>query len=220
MSGFEPLRTLGDSSECGSDCSMREGNDWGDMVFSGHLSEEELNHSAIHWRDMVSSGHLSEEELNHSAIHWRACHKAVCEFHNQNRLAGQVITPESPEVATMRARYLAEGNESPRRRIDLDGVRRRLDTALEHDDPPAECKEYDGDDQKVHDAYMAKRQKPLYGGGLSHYNRTVPTIIPPTLSQDDRILYEVFEEEGDSSRLEQVLDERDTIQVTTEMQSM
>jgi len=53
--------------------------------------------------DMVSSGHLSEEELNHSAIHWTACHKAVCEFHNENRPAGQVITPESPEVATLRA---------------------------------------------------------------------------------------------------------------------
>jgi len=103
MSRFEPLRTLGDHSECDSDCSIREGNDWGDMV---------------------SSGHLSEEELNHSAIHWTACHKAVCKFHNENRLAGQVITPESPEVATMRARYLAEGNESSRPRIDLDGVRK------------------------------------------------------------------------------------------------
>jgi len=68
---------------------MREGNDWGDTV---------------------SSGHLSAEELNHAAIHWTACHKAVCEFHNENRLAGQVITPESPEVAMIRARYLAEGN--------------------------------------------------------------------------------------------------------------
>ena len=67
---------------------------------------------------------------------------------------------------------------------------------------------------------MAKRQKPLYGGGLSHYNRTVPTIIPPILWQDDRILYDVFKDEGDSLHLEQVLDERDTIQVTTEMQSM
>jgi len=103
MSRFEPLRTLGDHSECGSDCSMREGNDW---------------------EDMVSSGHLSEEELNHSAIHWTACHKAVCEFRNENRLAGQVIIPESPEVATMRARYLAEGNKSPRLRIDLNRVRK------------------------------------------------------------------------------------------------
>jgi len=67
---------------------------------------------------------------------------------------------------------------------------------------------------------MAKRQKPLYGGGLSHYHRTIPTIIPPTLSQDNRILYDVLEDEEDFSRLEQVLDERDTIQVTTEMQSM
>jgi len=67
---------------------------------------------------------------------------------------------------------------------------------------------------------MAKRQKPLYGGGLFHYNRTVPTIIPPILWQDDRILYDVFKDEGDSLHLEQVLDERDTIQVTTEMQSM
>jgi len=82
MSRFEPLRTLGDHSECGSDCSMREGHDWGDMV---------------------SSRYLSEEELNHSVIHWTACHKAVCEFHNENRVARQVITPESPEVATMRA---------------------------------------------------------------------------------------------------------------------
>ena len=168
------------------------------------------------WADMVSSGYLSEEELNNSSIHWRACHKAVCEFHNQNSLAGQVITPESPEVATMRARYLAEGNKSPRPRIDLDGVRKRL----EHNDRPTECKECDSHDQKAHDAYMAKRQKPLYGRGLSYYNRTVPTIIPPTLSQDDRILYNVFEEEEDSLRLEQVLDERNTIQVTTEMQSM
>ena len=116
MSRFESLRTLGDYSECGSDCSMRKRNDWGDMVFSGHLSEE---------------------ELNHLAIHWTACHKAMCEFHNENRLAGQVIRPESPEVVTMRARYLAEGNESPRPRIDLDGVRKRLATALEHDDPLA-----------------------------------------------------------------------------------
>jgi len=67
---------------------------------------------------------------------------------------------------------------------------------------------------------MAKRQKPLYGGGLSHYNRTVPTIIPPTVSQNNGILYDVFENEGDSSLLEQVLDEGDIIQVTTEMQSM
>jgi len=67
---------------------------------------------------------------------------------------------------------------------------------------------------------MAKRQKPLYGGGLSHYNRTVSTIVPPTLSQDNRILYDVFEDEGDTSCLELVLDERDTIQVTTERQSM
>jgi len=67
---------------------------------------------------------------------------------------------------------------------------------------------------------MAKRQKLLYGGGLSHYNKTVPTIIPPTLLQDDRILYDVFEDEGDTLHLEQVLDKRDTIQVTTEMQSM
>jgi len=82
---------------------MREGKDWGDMV---------------------SSGHLSEEELNHAAIHWTGCHKALCEFHKENRLAGQVITPESPEVPTMRARYLAEGNVSTRPRIDLDGVRK------------------------------------------------------------------------------------------------
>jgi len=67
---------------------------------------------------------------------------------------------------------------------------------------------------------MAKRQKPLYGGGLSHYNRTVPTIISSTLSQDDRIVYDVFEDEGDSTCLEQVLDERDTILVTSQMQSM
>ena len=67
---------------------------------------------------------------------------------------------------------------------------------------------------------MVKRQKPLYGGGLSHYNRTVPTIIQPILSQDHRILYDVFDDEEDSSPLEQVLDERDTIQVTTEMQIM
>jgi len=103
MSRFEPLRTIGDHSEYGSDCNMREGNDWGDIV---------------------SCGHLSEEELNHSAIYWTACHKAVCEFHNENRLAGLVITPEFPEVATMRARYLVEGNESPRPRIDLPGVRK------------------------------------------------------------------------------------------------
>jgi len=199
MSPFEPLRTLGDHSECGSDCSIRERNDWGDMV---------------------SSGHLSEEELNHSAIHWTACHKVVCEVHNENRFAGQVITPESPEVATMRARYLAEGSEGPRPRIDIDGVRKQLATAVEHDDSLAECRECHGYDQKAHDAYMAKRQKPLYGGGLSHYNRTVPTIIPSTLSQDDCSLYDVFEDEGNSSHLEQVLDERDTIQVTTEMQSM
>jgi len=51
-------------------------------------------------------------------------------------------------------------------------------------------------------------------------NRTVPRIIPPTLSQDDRILYYVFEDEGDTSLLKQVVDERDTSQVTTEMQSM
>jgi len=199
ISRFEPLHTLGDHAECGSDCSMREGNDWGDMV---------------------SNGHLREGELNHSATHWTACHKAVCEFHNQNRLAGQVITPESPEVGTMRARYLTEGNESPRRRIDLDRVRKRLATALEHDDPLAECRECDGYDQKVPDAYMAKRQTPLYGGGLAYYNKTVPSIIPPTMLQDDCILYDVLEDEGDTPRLEQVLDERDTIQVTTEMQSM
>jgi len=42
---------------------------------------------------------------------------------------------------------------------------------------------------------MVKRQKPLYGGGLSHYNRTVPTIIQPILSQDHRILYDVFDDE-------------------------
>ena len=60
------------------------------------------------------------------------------------------------------------------------------------------CRECDGHDRKPHDAYMAKRQKPLYGGGLSHYNRTIPTIIPPTLSQDDRILYDVFENKGDT----------------------
>ena len=54
---------------------------------------------------------------------------------------------------------------------------------------------------------------------MSHYNRTVPTIVPPTMSQDDRILCDVFEEEGDSSRLEEVLDERDSIQVTRGMQS-
>jgi len=83
MSRFEPLRMLEDDSECGSDCSMRDRNNWGGMV---------------------SSGHLSEEELNHSAIHWTACHKAVCEFPNVNRLAEQVITRESPQVATMRAR--------------------------------------------------------------------------------------------------------------------
>jgi len=103
MARFEPLHTLGDHSECHSDWPMREGN---------------------HGGDMVSCGHLSEEELNHSEIHWTICHKAVCEFHNENRLAGQVITPESLEVATMRARYLAKGNESPRPRIDLDGVRK------------------------------------------------------------------------------------------------
>jgi len=120
----------------------------------------------------------------------------------------------------MRVRYLPEGNKSPRPWIDLDGVRKRLATALEHDDPLARCRECEGLDPKAHDAYMAKRQKPLYGRGLSHYNKTVPTIIPPPLSQDDRILYDVFEDEGDSSRLEQVLDERDIIQVTTEMQSM
>jgi len=64
---------------------------------------------------------------------------------------------------------------------------------------------------------MAKGQKPLYGGRLSHYNRTVPTIVPPTMSQDDRILYDVFEEEADSLHVEEVLDERDSIQVTTGM---
>jgi len=103
MSPFEPLRPVGDHSECGSDWTMREGNDWGDMV---------------------SSGHLSQEELNHSAIHWTACHKAVCEFHNENRLAGQVMTPESPEMATIRARYLVEGSQGPRPRIDPDRVRK------------------------------------------------------------------------------------------------
>jgi len=103
MSRLEPLRPVGDHSECGSDCSMREGNDWGDMV---------------------SSGHLSQEEVNHSAIHWTACHKAGCEFHNKTRVAGQVMTPESPEMATIRARYLAEGSEGPRPRIDLDRVRK------------------------------------------------------------------------------------------------
>jgi len=199
MSRFKHLSTLGDNFECGSDCSMREGNDWGDMV---------------------SSRHLSEEELNHSVIHWTAFHKALCEFHYENRLAGQVITPESSEVATMRASYLAGDKESPRPRIDLHVVRKRLATALEHGDPRAEGRECDCHDQKAHDAYMAKRQKPLDGGGLSHYNRTVATIIPPTLSQDNHILYDVFEDEEDSSRLEQVRDECDTIQVTTEMQSM
>jgi len=98
----------------------------------------------------------------------------------------------------MRARYLAEGNESRRPRIDLHRVRKRLATALEHDDPLAACREYDGHDQKACDASMAKRQKPLNGGGLSHYNRTVPTIIPPTLSQDDRILYDVFQDAGNT----------------------
>jgi len=127
---------------------------------------------------------------------------------------------ESPEVAAMRARYLAEDNGGPRPRIDLEGVRKRLATALEHDDPLAVCRECDGHDQNAHDAYMAKRQQPLYGGGLSQSNRTVPTIIPPTLSPDDHILYDVFKEKGDTSRLEQVLDKHDTIQVTTEMQSM
>ena len=48
MECLEPLCSLGDHSECGSDCSMREGNDWGEMVSSGHLSDEDLNHSAIH----------------------------------------------------------------------------------------------------------------------------------------------------------------------------
>jgi len=42
MSRFEPLRTLGDHSECGSDCSMREGNNWGDMVSSGNLSKRRI----------------------------------------------------------------------------------------------------------------------------------------------------------------------------------
>jgi len=102
----------------------------------------------------------------------------MCEFLNENRLAGQVITPESPGMAPMRARYLAEGNESPRPRIDLDGVRKLLATALDHDDPLAECSECDRHDQKAHDAYMAKRQKPLYGGGLSPHNISVPKITP------------------------------------------
>jgi len=83
MSRFEHLPMLRDDSECRSYCRMRDRNDGGGMV---------------------SSGHLSEEELNHSAIHWTACHKAVCEFPNVNRLAEQVITRESPQVATMRAR--------------------------------------------------------------------------------------------------------------------
>jgi len=67
---------------------------------------------------------------------------------------------------------------------------------------------------------MAKGSIPPYGEDLSHYNRTVAVIIPPTPMQDDRILYNVLKKEGDTWRLEQVLDDRDTIQVTTEMQSM
>jgi len=40
------------------------------------------------------------------------------------------------------------------------------------------------------------------------------------MSQDDSILYDVFEDEGNTSHLELVLDKYNTIQVTTEMQSM
>jgi len=67
---------------------------------------------------------------------------------------------------------------------------------------------------------MAKWQKPLYGVGLCQYNRTLCMIIPPVLSQDERILYDVFEDEGDILRLEQVRDVCDTVQLTTEMHSM
>ena len=88
---------------------MRQGNDLGHMVFSGHCSNTGLNNPAPHWRE---------------------CHRTVFELYNENRLAGQVITPESSEVAVMRARHLAEGNEGPRPRIDLEDVRKRLAMAL------------------------------------------------------------------------------------------
>jgi len=110
---------------------------------------------------MVSSGHVSEEDLNHSALHWTACHEAVCKYHDGDRFAGQIITPESPEVVAIRAGRSAEGSEVTRPRIDLDGVRKRLATALEHDDPLAECEECECHDQRAHDAFMAKRKKPL-----------------------------------------------------------
>jgi len=38
MSRFGPLDTLGDHSECGSDCRMREGKHWEDILSSKHLS--------------------------------------------------------------------------------------------------------------------------------------------------------------------------------------
>jgi len=133
---------------------------------------------------MVSSGHRSTEQLNHSHIPWAAWHEAVCEFHNENRLGGQVSTPESPEVAPIRARHLYKGNETLTPKVNLEGVRKQLATSVEHDNHLAKCRESDGHDQKAHHAYMAKRQKPLNTGGLFYYNRMVPPIIPPTLSQD------------------------------------
>jgi len=93
---------------------------------------------------ILCSRHLSEEEWNQSAIHWTACHKAVCESHNENRLAGRVTTPKSPQVAAMRPRWLAQDNETLRPRIDVDGVRKPLATALEHDEPLSESRECDG----------------------------------------------------------------------------
>ena len=68
MSHFEHLHTLGDHSKCSSDCSMREENDWGDMVSSGHLSEEELNHSAIDWTACVTGLFLSNENTMGPAV--------------------------------------------------------------------------------------------------------------------------------------------------------
>jgi len=55
---------------------------------------------------------------------------------------------------------------------------------------------------------------------LCHYNTPVATLIPRPRSGKDLLWYDVLEEEGATSYLEQVLDKRDTIQVTTEMQSM
>ena len=163
---YEPI---GAHSECGSDCSITEGNTWGDKV---------------------SLTSTPPEQREHAALHERFCFDKSCTYH-----------PKGNKF------FLAPiGSNTPK------------------DDFTGDITYSDDDSDENHCTmtewgYCFRKNCPKHGEGKAVEAKV--TVIPPTMDDHRRELYEIIEEEEsenpEPTHLERIEDERDAASLVSQM---